>query len=309
MHKFLILLLSASTLIAGTSSGGDAPPPSEAAKKPQEIVVALYLLNVGKYDISNGEFLADFYLDFKHDIGVDPTGFEFINGRAKSSELILSTPTEHFYRIQASLYSSPDLHDYPFDTQTLSIIIEDKRYTMQKQLYVPLLAESHLDDSIVFPGWDITNWTAGTEVHKYDNWNEEFSQFIFSIEITRTKISSFIKNFVPVFFLLWCAMVSFVVDFKSADKRIMMSGTTLAATVIFHVSLTQKIPPVGYFTFLDKFMLLTYAFMIAIFIVNIVIVSFSQIKLIHKIEKFNLISELTFLALILITYPLLFWIQ
>jgi len=119
----------------------------------QDVGVSLYLLNLGKFDISSGSFTADFYLEFKCLQECHPENFEFMNGRATSIDKIIDEPKEKFYRIQANLNSPVDLRSFPFDQQKMQIIIEDKEKTYEEQRYIPLQKESGIDESIAFTGW------------------------------------------------------------------------------------------------------------------------------------------------------------
>jgi len=82
----------------------------------QEVHVGLYILNLGKFDISTGSFTADFYMSMKCPGGCPPDSFEFINGRASSIDKMIDEPNEKFYRIQANLNSPIDLKMFPFDS-------------------------------------------------------------------------------------------------------------------------------------------------------------------------------------------------
>jgi len=75
----------------------------------EEVQVGLYLLNLGKFDISTGSFTADFYLSMECENECSPENFEFMNGRASTIEKIIDDPNLKFYRIQANLNSQIDL--------------------------------------------------------------------------------------------------------------------------------------------------------------------------------------------------------
>ena len=78
-------------------------PALRAEEKPQVIKVGVYVLNVGKFELSTGQYTMDFYLSLTSDRPIADNSFEFMNGRASSSDLLISEPTNKFYRIQANL--------------------------------------------------------------------------------------------------------------------------------------------------------------------------------------------------------------
>jgi len=87
---------------------------------------------LGKFDISTGAFTADFYLSFKCENKCPDFEYEFLNGRASSSEKLIDKENEEFYRIQANLVSPINLKQFPFDSQNLQIMLEDKTKTTEK---------------------------------------------------------------------------------------------------------------------------------------------------------------------------------
>jgi hypothetical protein len=300
--------LAASMLVILIASAGPALA-QEAAEGPQEVGVGLYVLNLGRFDVTTGAFNADFYLSLKCS-GVCPPGipdnFEFMNGRASSIDKIIDEPGEKFYRIQASLNSPVDLIKFPFDSQRMQIIIEDKAATSEELVYVPDNEESGIDDSIFFTGWDIDGWSAGAREHEYGVYDESYSQYVFSVDISRIAISSFMKTFLPVFFILVVVVFSFVLDPDKVITRITVNGSSLIAAVLFHVAIGNQIPPVGYLTFADKFMILTYLILLASFLINVLIIEFQEKGNKKMVEKVHRSTEYTIFWVVPLLYAILF---
>jgi hypothetical protein len=276
---------------------------------PAEVKVAVYVISMGKYDVGTGSFTADFYLDFQHAPGVDASGFEFVNGRASSSDVIINTPTEQCYRIQASLVSAVDLKRFPFDRQRIKIILEDKSQTIKTLRYAPLLAESDLDPAVTFIGWNIDRWTARVGEHTYRNWNERYSQYEYQVDISRIAINSFMKTFLPVFFIVLIVLSGFAMGPEQAATRLGMAGSGLVAAVMFHVSIAAQIPPVGYLTFADKFMVLTYLVTLVSFLINVVIIAAQRRGRDAVVQKIHRATEATMFVLVPAAYVLLFWLM
>ena len=235
---------------------------------PQVVTVGVYVLSMGKLDIASGGFTVDFYLSLKSDKPV-PEMFEFMNGRAASMDKIIDKPNEKFYRVLANLQSPINLKRFPFDTQKLQIIIEDKVKTIDEVVYVPEKEESGLDSSVVFPGWKIKGWEPEVSRHTYPVYGESYSQYQFTVNITRIKMNSFLKTFVPVLFLMLIMTSSFILNPDQIVTRLATISSSLVAAVMFHLGIASQVPPVGYMTFADKFMGLTYLILLASFFLNI----------------------------------------
>ncbi|MEM2089689.1 MAG: hypothetical protein QXL88_01175 [Candidatus Pacearchaeota archaeon] len=299
---FLVIFfisLIALTLIALTSIVN--------AQEPEKVNVSLYILNLGKFDLATGTFTADFYLGFKceNHCNID---FEFMNGRASSIEKIIDSENEKFYRIQANLMSPIDLKKFPFDKQKLQIIIEDKKKTIEDMVYVVNLEESGIDPSIIFVGWNLEDWKAEVKEHNYEVYNETYSQYVFTIPISRILINAIFKTFLPIIFIILVMLSSFVLDPDKITTRLSMVGSALVASVMFHVSLINQIPPVGYLTFIDKFMILTYFVMLLSFLINVVILEMQERKNESIVKKIHSYTEFGMFIIVPLLYFLLFLI-
>jgi len=55
-------------------------------------------------------------------------------------------------------------------------------------------------------------------------------------------------------------MLSFLMNPAEAQDRISLTSGTLASAIFYHMTLTSSIPPVGYLTYGDRFMILQYIF-------------------------------------------------
>lgn len=267
--------------------------------------VGLYVLNLGKFDVATGTFTADFYLSIKCKDECS-SDFEFVNGRAASIDKIIDEPNEKFYRIQANLNSPVDLQRFPFDKQRMQIIIEDKRNTIEDVEYVPLKSESGMDDSIAFSGWNIDGWSAEAKEHYYKIYNETYSQYVYNVDISRISNNSFFKTFLPVLFMILIVLFSFIMDPDKITTRLGIATSSLVASVMFHISISNQIPPVGYLTIADKFMILTYFILLATVILNVVMLEFLEQKKKKFVEKMHRATEYTMFIVVPLIYILFF---
>lgn len=277
--------------------------PSVSAK---DVQVGLYMLNLGKFDIATGAFTADFYLSMKCDGNCSADQFEFSNGRATSIEKVIDKPGEKFYRIQANLASPIDLRKFPFDSQVMEVQIEDKTKKIDELRYVPILKESGIDPSISFPGWELVGWSATVKDHAYEVYDETYSRFNYKITISRIYMSSFLKTFLPVLFIMAVVLLSFIIDPDKVTTRLTMAGSSLVSAVMFHVSISNQIPPVGYLTFADKFMAVTYLILMFRLTIDILMLEFQERKQPQIVEKIHHYTEFPAMIVGPILYIVLF---
>jgi hypothetical protein len=235
------------------------PVAPEAEKKAQEIRVGVYILNLGKFDVSSGAFTVDFYLSMTSEAPFEKGAFEFMNGRASSLDVITDKPNEKFYRIQANLFENVDLKAYPFDRHALTIQIEEKSANNGQVVYVPDEAQSGIDPLVTFVGWELAGQPHGRVLeHDYALYKEKYSRFVYEIAIRRTALAAILKAFVPVGFILLVGLLSLIIRANNVGMRFGLNTSMLLAAVMFHLNLTSSLPPVGYLTFGDKFMIATY---------------------------------------------------
>jgi hypothetical protein len=53
-------------------------------------------------------------------------------------------------------------------------------------------------------------------------------------------------------------LLSFIMRPDAAGERLALTSSTLVAAILYHISLNSSIPPVGYLTYADKFMIANY---------------------------------------------------
>ena len=65
--------------------------------------------------------------------------------------------------------------------------------------------------------------------------------------------------FAPIV-IVGAGMLAFLLKENEARDRITLSSSTLASAIFYHMTLTASVPPVGYLTYADRFMILQYIF-------------------------------------------------
>lgn len=279
-----------------------------ADAQPQKVKIGIYLLNLGKFDVATGSYTADFYLNYKCDNSAaecEPN-FEFMNGRASSTDKVLDTPNEKTYRIQAVLADNVDLKDFPFDSHRLSINIEDKNRTERELIYESDPANSGIDPRVVIVGWNLNGWDATVTQHTYETFGETYSHYSYGINISRITLSSILKIFVPVFFIVFIASLALLIKPESVNNRLGMSTAALISAVMFHLAATSSIPPVGYMTFVDKFMIGTYIVLLANLGSTVLLLRYTQKGQEDNAKSVYRISLYGVSGLALLIYSLLF---
>jgi len=225
---------------------------------PANVKVGVYVLNLGKLDTSTGTFTIDFYLILSSDKPVTIDKFEFSNGRATSLEKSVDDPLDKFYRIQATLGNTLNLSRYPFDRHQLTIELEDKEQTINALVYQVSREDSGLDPAVKLAGWNITGWDAVVNQHYYAPWQTTFSKYIFSIDIQRSDLAAILKTILPAFIIVVVGLLSLVLSPDKIIPRLTLNTGAFTSAVLFHLNMTSSLPPLGYLTLGDRFMIFNY---------------------------------------------------
>jgi hypothetical protein len=258
---FLIFLVS---LLVFSIISATAQEEQLSSNKPT-INVGIYVISIGNFEFTKGTYVLDFYLMFQWaNQNISPINFEFMNGRATSKEKIYDVRTnssfEVWYRVQASLFITPELNKYPFDSQDLKIIIEDSTYNISTFTYTPMTAVLGVDPQFRIAGWKIQSHSTNVSNHVYP-WGEEYSQLTYTIKLERDAGLTAAKLLLPP--IIFC-IVSGLSFFFKADKithRLGLGTSMLISAVMFHLSQTSSLPPLPSLILIDKIMIAVYAFL------------------------------------------------
>lgn len=251
---FVFLILFTWALVIPPAVAQQSTP---SEKKTYEI--GTYLLNVGKIDLQTGTYDLDFYLWIRSDeanfLEAKPK-FEFMNGKATMEQVALE---ENYYevRVKGVFQKNMDFRSYPFEKILLTVEIEGVEDNSSFE-FIPDIKESGVDNLVNIPGWNLKSTNSDISIHEYSD-GTEFSRYVFSLEIERFPLSSFLKSIFPVIIITTIAMLAFWMSPTNFTARIGLGASTLLAAVAAHLNAANQLPPIGYLTLMDKIMIIAYA--------------------------------------------------
>jgi len=231
---------------------------------PVNATIGVQVINVGNLDLTTGIYFMDFYLTIICDRPCQPE-VDIINATTAPEiepQLIDSQGgLVYGYRVRANLITYVDVSNYPFDEQTLTLSIGDKKATKDEIVF---------NADPAFSGWAYTQlhvlgWSfrnkmdvSAHEDAYPNNLGGLYSRFQLSITAYKPWLSSFINNLLPVFIIMLVGFLSFLLSPEAAGERLTLTSSTLVALILFHLSLNSALPPLASFTFADKFMIGNY---------------------------------------------------
>ena len=225
--------------------------------------------------MSDGTFETNFYLTLSSDAPVSYDDFEIMNGHATSVDTILDNPDEKEYRIVASLTADPDLRRYPFDRHLLPVEIEPKFENERNMVLVIDPANTSLDPEADLPGWEFTGTSSAIVNKSYVSEGVPYSRAVFDFGIGRDAASTLLKFFLPIMLIIIVSLSSLMMKVSS---RLGLNASMFLAAVLIHWRIADAIPLVAYATFLDLFMIITYATLVMVLVSGILIMKFTEAK-------------------------------
>lgn len=268
----------------------------------ETVDISTYVINLEEYNIVTGTYVLEFFLELRCDYDCAFEDFVLINGGADDVILLQDTPYYKSYRVRAHLENDVDLHAYPFDEQEVTVELEHKLLPSDRLRFRPIAQYSGIDSRVTIPGWKIAGWTAEEVVRPYAVYNEAYSRYEFTLNLEREKLDSFIKDFIPMFFLILILMFTFILGIDRIELRIGTVSSVLLTAMVYHLTIASRLPPLGYLTFADKFMMLTYFISVVAIIVDIL-----ELRMLHLKER-KLVSAIdkraTYISLAIV--PLLY---
>jgi hypothetical protein len=258
--------------LAGTGAG---PAPQVNTTSPEVVKIGVYVMDFKSFSVSQGSVLADFYLSLRSDANVSIGDIELVNGQITTVDTLTDTPDEKYYRIYATMDTDPDLRLYPFDRHALTIEIEPKTADVQSLVFEIDGNQTGLDAEAELPGWEHRTTGASIERYSYGGGETPFSRAVFIFGIQRDTASTVLKFFLPIMLIIIVSLSSLLMKVSS---RLGLNASMFLAAVLIHWRVADAIPLVAYATFLDFFMIITYATLVMVLVSGILLMKYTEVK-------------------------------
>jgi hypothetical protein len=261
----LILFCALFVLIAQPTHQVNAQDNSQ----PETILVGIYLIRAGALDISTGAIDVDLYIEFTCPTACgDKAEFEIINGVTKSKPVLLPDPTnpnadkEPAYRVAATVFQEVNLEKYPFDSHDIKIVIESSNYDDSVVKYAVNEETTVIDPKVFILGWnfDTDPPKASAEIvdQYYEAWDLHYTRYVFKAHISKPALAGWLKGLLPAIFIALGSIFALFITTKNIGNRVAIITSALVASVLYHLNFTSRVPPIGYLTFGDIFMIINY---------------------------------------------------
>jgi hypothetical protein len=276
----LCLVLGAAVPVCAAQ---DAPP--------TKVFLGMHVVAIRSLDVRAQSFFADFYLwirfataDADRAKEIDEK-LEAINGKFDAKEEVdrkeVGGQTYVCYRITGTFFFTATLANYPFDSQSLDIILENSNLESDSIVFVDDTKSYERGNTPrnmwgVNPAVRVPEFTVkgversiSTAAYATDfgdptntEANSDYSRFKMSIRLERTYLSYVFKIVIPLMVILAMAYLVFWLPAKNIDSATGIIITALLSCMAFNVAVTDNMPEVGYLVLSDKFFIASYVLLL-----------------------------------------------
>eukprot|EP01083_Nonionella_stella_P108187 314364_1 len=193
-----------------------------------------------------------------------------------------------------------ELQSFPFDCQDLSCIIHERTTTGVKAIFLPELRKPQFGS--IDPRYSVIDeWDLETAVLEFGDADSRASRAstTYAMIVLRLKVKRRWKVFViSIWFLMACittlALTAFSLGPEDLGSRLNLLITLILTAVAFSYVVFDALPNVPYLTFMDKYILSSYGFLVALMIETSMI---RQEFMTHKIDRIIFWVSLGYLVL------------
>lgn len=314
-----------------------APQAPSAATTPEQafqgpvpaqlkVEVGIYVLDISRLDVKQETFEADFYIWFKWTgPGFSPSGIEFMNGeithKTEPTAEITGGKNYSIMRVKGAFRTRFMLSNYPFDVQTLRIVIEHKDLTEKELQFVPAFSGEEdassrtLEKGMIISDWKVSRAWGEVREHKYNTdfgyFKEvdkaDYSQYLFNVTIKRSIFPYLLKFSLPLFILVIMSFLVFFINAKEFEAQCGICVTAILSCIALHLAQGDSLPQVGYLVAADKFFILSYILIFFTLVETVICNNYAKKGFLDKAANLDNISIILFPAVFLVGLVILLY--
>jgi hypothetical protein len=273
-------------LQAGSATRGvAAAAPPTPDPEPMKVTVGVYVENLQHVDLTTNSFTADFYVWLRWtDPELDaPAGVEIMNvfeTWALTKTEVYKEPRKQpdgslvwLARYQGNFNSALSVADFPFQKQTLKIVVENGVNNAKEVVYVPDKDPITVNPEITLPGYRFGTPTITFDTHTYptsfgdvdsSGADRTYTRFIVAIPISSPVTSGIFKTILPLLIVLIAAALGVIIPASYVDSKVNVPITALIALVAMQFGVSSALPEVGYLPMIDLIYVLAYGAITAV---------------------------------------------
>jgi peptide/nickel transport system substrate-binding protein len=244
-------------------------PATALAEPAKRVYAGVYLHDVAKFDQKDGVFDVDLGLWAKWLGDFDASKLSIANAaqveRVTTGEEKDGNWHSTRWRVKGTLRGEFPLQRFPFDNQTLSVLLELPERDGE---LVPDLAGSGMRERFSITGWlyepsfvpHVGKETYRSDLGTIANEGHPTSvnRVSFDVTVHRPLVTTATKLFLPLLVILLVALVALFIHPRELEVRASVGVTALLACFAFHFAVADSMPSVAYITLAEVLFLISY---------------------------------------------------
>jgi hypothetical protein len=250
---------------------------------PDTVKAGAYVISVHDINFHDKEYTIRFWLwflyknkdfDFARQLDIpDAKGME----KPEISLDSIGSMQWAMLKMKCTMKESWQVADFPFDSQHLSLEIENSLYGKDDLVFQPDLEGSQYEKEITIDGWNVRNFKVSTKTKPYETafgdyrlpaQHTEFSSFNIDMDIERDSWGMFFKIFSGMYIAFLIAIVSFTPQPWEFEPRFGLPVGGLFAAVGNKYIIDSLLPESSEFTLVDTLHSLTFLTIFATLVVS-----------------------------------------
>jgi hypothetical protein len=257
------------------------PAAAGAEAESDKVTVGVFINDLQDIDLASENFTVDFYLWMRwKNPEIDPwLTVESMNSEGTQNttssgtggltgeplyDAPLDMPDGSKYmvlRYQGVFSRKMNLEKYPFDTQVLEMVFEDKDYDTSKLEYVQDTTPVAINDggAMSIPGYLLGQPTMTIVPHKYptnfgdisSNPDTRYSRIVIALPVTRDVLPYLVKLVLPIFIVILITSLIYLLPARLEEARAGIGITAMLTIVALQWNTDSSLPSVDYLTMLD----------------------------------------------------------
>jgi hypothetical protein len=184
----------------------------------------------------------------------------------------------------ATFQADFDFRQYPFDTETFPIYL-DMLYPSNVYTLVPLPGYSEIDPQHGEDEFVITDFTATPGLAPPNAADSPASRITWSFDAPRHLNYYVLQIFVPILLIILISWFTFFL--RDYTRRIEAAAANILLFIAFNFSLASNYPRLGYVTFLDAIMSVTFVVNVLVLLYNVMMRRLETQGQIQRVERID----------------------
>ncbi|MFN0142704.1 MAG: hypothetical protein ACKVP6_04560 [Mycobacterium sp.] len=269
------------------------PASAQADTGPDTVTVGVFINDLQDIDLASENFTVDFYVWMRWmNPKIDPSAtLEAMNSEGTqnttssatggvSGEPLYDAPLDmpdgskyQVLRFQGVFSRKMSLEKYPFDTQVLEMVFEDKRRDESQIEFVRDKPPVAINDgpAMSIPGYVLGEPKMFVVAHKYPTnfgdisteANVPYSRIIVALPVTRDVLPYLVKIVLPIFIVILITSLIYLLPARLEDARAGIGITAMLTIVALQWTTDASLPSVEYLTMLDLVYIVSMIYILA----------------------------------------------